>query len=209
MCSSDLPAMGRTFTVFVALIMIGIGVYWLWFRPVEDSGVEQPAPAAQKEQRRESPPPSEESTSQERAPLEREGAITVPVPPTVEEAQRQEEESRIVDALQWALQLRKASTSIGKLHAIESGRYQLKEGEERPDPHAEYQALHADLADVELPAGSEEIDALMQELDDTLGDIIDGLSKPPTLEELDSANEERVKMNSKINQLYSLLQEKR
>lgn len=154
----------------------------------------------------------EETAPQQPAPAPTEPLPTAqPVPsdftPTTEKEQIVQETPKfVINALQWAQDYRAAFSTIGKLRALAKGNYSLKEGETAPDIHMMQEKLHTDFEHVLLPAGQEDLKALMAELDTELAQIVGALSKPPTAVELDAANTQRESLRSKIDILYQRLQ---
>jgi hypothetical protein len=171
--------------------------------PSKESGVAVP-PSPSSQGVEQPLPPSSDSP--------KEADVSIPtmseaVPAQVEE--RHETPAFVIDGLQWAQNYRTLFSHIGKARAIEEGRYFLKEGEEALDLHREYEALHRSLAQVALPQELRELRSLMEELETRLGEIIQSLSRPPTLEELQSVRPELDLLRPEIDRLYKLLEAQR
>lgn len=204
--------MRSIFALIVLIALMAGGVWWFALRGGPD-GEAGPAPARTEEG---APPARGEgggSVAGETVVEEEMGDGEIVVPPLLSgegiSMESSGEERWIVEALEWAGEFRAVFSHIGKLRAIEQGKYFLKDGEEAPDLHREYAALHDSLKRLALPEGDGELRALIAELDGAIRDIITPLSQPPDSEELDAAYGNREPISPKIDALYALLNERR
>ena len=202
--------MMRGFLWGSGILLVALLIFVFWDRGDES----QRSPVPQEEHVPAQAPALPEQTTPDIIPEEE---ITPPPPPPAPLA-TEESSSSVVEgkqsaadaialARQFLLNFETVLVHIGKVRAIREGRYLLKEGETEPNLPAEFAALVNGYADLRrrLPTEGGFVESLTK-IYEQAQDLISGLSKPPSLEELMDADEIRKDIQKEISNFALSLQ---
>ena len=204
--------MQRLFSYILVILLLWGGYVW-W------SGRDQssPSPVLQKEEPQHAEKKKEEEKPQENVPEpeaieEEQDAETRRPPPTFGDHKQDTalpaEKRFVADARDWTQKARAFLYYIQSSILIEKGmpiEQALWEGAEAPDIHKEYTALQEEAELIELPPTCEQAQPLINKVLQNLQNIVEPLSDPPTLSELEEATLQSKNLLESVNELYVVM----
>ena len=221
--------------IFLILSVIALVVGFVWWFNADDDAKKQVTSmesrarelardkeVSQKEGDHKKEAKEGEEKAEKAEKVEKEGVIAVPFPeesnPTrvdditivqhaIDDASYAEKRYS-ADVREWLKSVRVFSEHIQVMRFVAGGTPQkvlLGEGADPIDLHEEYKKVSKESGSLNIPMSCDESIPLVRGLKRKLSNIMDMLSDPPTLEELEAVESDRVGLVDTINELYGII----